>query len=182
MKFIVTLLSVVLTRSYALPIGSVFSSGSLGSAAILTPLENLGDSVDSGVSVFAKSKVRHFNQNNSIWRQYRPLRILIKYVFQAFSAVTPFPDSGRKEAILEQKSLESLPIKIDDKYGNLQGFVAGITHPKPLVDTIRENEKYGNDGEPFRQVSNKVVGGIEGLSNVLNTVAEVNIEKILYFI
>lgn len=78
---------------------------------------------------------------------------------------------------MERKSFETIPIKIDNKYGNLQNFVAGITDPKSLTDTIQEKEKYGNDGEPFRQVANKVVGSIEGLSNVLNTVAEVNTNK-----
>ncbi|XP_018573363.1 uncharacterized protein LOC108912585 [Anoplophora glabripennis] len=146
MKFLAIFLSMTLTKSYSLPIGSVSSSGSFRSTVVLTPLENLGETVDNAVSVFAKSK--------------------------AFSVVTPFPDSGRKMAILERKSLESLPIKVDDKYGNLQAFVADIVNPKPLVDTIQEHEKYGNDGEHFRKIANKVVGGIEGLSNVLNTAAE----------
>ncbi|KAJ8922819.1 hypothetical protein NQ315_007854 [Exocentrus adspersus] len=142
MKLIlIIVLSTTLTRSYALPIGSLTDS-----TAILNPLENLGDKVDNAISAFAKSK--------------------------AFSAVTPFPDSGRKTAVLESKSLESLPIKFDDKYGQLQNFIAGFVHPKPIVDTIQEHEKYGNDGEHFRKVANVVVGGIEGLSNTLNTVVE----------
>lgn len=59
MKVVTIFLSVAFVTSYSLPIGGLSSSGSLGSTAILTPFENLGESVDNAVSTFARSKVSH---------------------------------------------------------------------------------------------------------------------------
>ncbi|KAJ8936934.1 hypothetical protein NQ314_012115 [Rhamnusium bicolor] len=120
-------------------------SGSVSSTDILTPLSNLPETVENAIGAVLKPKT-----------------------------LTPgFPDSGRKMAILEQKHLETLPIQIDNKYGNLQEFVAGFSNPKPIVDTIQEHEKYGNDGDQFRNVANVLIAGVEGLSNALNAAVEV---------
>lgn len=94
-----------------------------------------------------------------------------------------FPNSGRKYAILEQKALETLPIQLDDKYGNLQNFVAGISNPKPIIDTIQEYEKYGNDGGKHRQIGTAIVNGYEAFSNIVNAAIEVKlISKIIIYI
>lgn len=46
--------------------------------------------------------------------------------------------------------------------------------PKPIVDTIHEEEKYGNHGDKFYAAGKAIVGGAEGVSNIVNTVLEVN--------
>ncbi|KAJ8951755.1 hypothetical protein NQ318_012606 [Aromia moschata] len=146
MQYIVLFVAASISAGCAYPLGSVSSSvsGATSSTAILMPLSNLVETVDDTVGALAKSKT-----------------------------LTPgFPDSGRTVAVLEQKSLESLPIQLDDKYGNLQQFVAGIYNPKPIVDTIQEHEKYGNDGELHRKAANLFVGKVEGLSNGLNGIVE----------
>lgn len=84
-----------------------------------------------------------------------------------------FPDSGRKYAVREEKSQESLPIQLDNKYGKAQSFVAGIYNPKPIVDSIQEYEKYGNDGRQHNKIGNAIVNGYEAFSNIVNAVAEV---------
>lgn len=86
-------------------------------------------------------------------------------------AVPPFPDSGRKEAVREQESFVS---QLDTKYGRLQDFVAGFYNPKPVVDTIEEHEKYGNDGTHFRAIATGLIGKVEGASNVLNAIVDVS--------
>lgn len=86
-----------------------------------------------------------------------------------------FPDSGRKQAVLELQTKESLPIQLDYKYAGLQRLVAGIFNPKPVVDVTEEHEKYGNDGGAGRKVGTAVVGGFEGFSNGLNAAAEVKL-------
>lgn len=66
-----------------------------------------------------------------------------------------------------------MPIQIDDKYGQFQNFVAGFYNPKPIVDTIYEYEKYGNDGSRHNKLGSKLVNGYEVFSNIVNAAAEV---------
>lgn len=63
---------------------------------------------------------------------------------------------------------------LDSFYGYAQQFVAGIFNRKPIVDTIQEHEKYGNNGDKYRNIGVAVVNGFEGLSNFLNSAVEVS--------
>ncbi|KAH1026965.1 uncharacterized protein LOC125502660 [Dendroctonus ponderosae] len=112
----------------------------------LTPLSNLGEIVDEKISSVINSKTIQF--------------------------VTPFPDSGRKSARLESAAKESIPIQHDIKYAKLQQFVANLLHPKPIVDTIQEHEKYGNDGGKGRAAGTALVAAVEGISNALNAAVD----------
>ncbi|XP_066252345.1 uncharacterized protein [Euwallacea similis] len=113
---------------------------------ILTPFSQIGDAIDSKINQAINAKAIQF--------------------------VSPFPDTGRKSPILESPAKESLPIQADIKYAKLQQFVADVLNPKPIVDTIEEYEKYGNDAGNRRAVSTKVVNAFEGFSNVLNAVID----------
>ncbi|XP_060531751.1 uncharacterized protein LOC132705278 isoform X2 [Cylas formicarius] len=117
---------------------------------ILSPLSGIGDSV-----------------NSKIAQAINP---------QMFNLVTPFPDSGRKWAVQESSAKESFPIQYDIKYGNLQNFVANLVNPRPIVDTIQEHEKYGNEGDKSRQLGIFVVGAFEGFSNAINAVVDAPFE------
>lgn len=64
--------------------------------------------------------------------------------------------------------------KADSIYDNAQKLVVNVLHPKPIVDTISEEEKYGNAGDQFRPIGNLVVNGYEGFSNFLNAAADVS--------
>lgn len=92
-----------------------------------------------------------------------------------------FPDSGRKYAVQEQKSLESIPIQLDNKYGKIQNFVADIYNPKPIVDSIQEYEKYGNDGSQHKKIGDGIVNGYEAFSNIVNAAVEVIKIYLLYY-
>ncbi|CAG9765495.1 unnamed protein product [Ceutorhynchus assimilis] len=96
---------------------------------------------------------------------------------QTFNFVTPFPDSGRQTAVQESSAKESIPIQLDIKYGGLQRVVADFLNPKPIVDTIQEHEKYGNDGGKGRAISTAVVAAVEGLSNGLNALVDIPFQK-----
>lgn len=48
--------------------------------------------------------------------------------------------------------------------------------PKPLVDTIQEHEKYGNEGDKFLPVGRAIVNGYEGFSNFLNRLIDVSFQ------
>lgn len=89
--------------------------------------------------------------------------------------VFPLRLKGREQAVLDNPSWIQ---KTDSIYGYAQQFVADLLHPKPVVDTISENEKYGNNGDQFRSFGKAVVGGYEGFSNFLNTAVDVSNKKI----
>jgi hypothetical protein len=42
------------------------------------------------------------------------------------------------------------------------------------VDTIREEEKYGNDGEKLGQVGRTIVGGVTKFTNFLGSTVDVS--------
>ncbi|KAL3266036.1 hypothetical protein HHI36_010223 [Cryptolaemus montrouzieri] len=66
-----------------------------------------------------------------------------------FTILPSFPESGRKRVVLESESFLG---QIDSKYGVAQQAVADVLNPKPIVDTIKEEDKYGNDGERFKNL------------------------------
>ncbi|KAF9804805.1 hypothetical protein SFRURICE_007708, partial [Spodoptera frugiperda] len=80
------------------------------------------------------------------------------------------PVSTLETAIQETEGFGSKKLSIKE---NIQGAVAGIFQPQPIVDTIREEEKYGNSGDKFYSAGKAIVGGAEGLSNFVNSVLEV---------
>ncbi|XP_028177244.1 uncharacterized protein LOC114365022 [Ostrinia furnacalis] len=73
-------------------------------------------------------------------------------------------------ALLETEGLGSKKLSIKD---NLHQVVAGVFQPKPIVDTIKEEEKYGNHGDKFYNAGRAVVGGAENISNFINSAIEV---------
>lgn len=44
----------------------------------------------------------------------------------------------------------------------------------PIVDTIIEEEKYGNTGDKFESAGRALVNGAEGISNLVNSILEVS--------
>ncbi|KAF5289924.1 hypothetical protein FQA39_LY14933 [Lamprigera yunnana] len=61
-------------------------------------------------------------------------------------------------------------------YEYAQKILGNIIQPKPLVDTISEKEKYGNNGDQFRPLGNAIVNGYEGFSNFLNAAIDLPVE------
>ncbi|KAK9876577.1 hypothetical protein WA026_013957 [Henosepilachna vigintioctopunctata] len=96
---------------------------------------------------------------------------------KSFTLVPGFPDSGRTRAVMEQESILS---KIDSKYSSAQKAVADILNPKPIVDTIREEEKYGNEGDKFKTVGRALVNGFEALSNTINALIDIPVTKVKF--
>lgn len=88
----------------------------------------------------------------------------------------PFPDSGRTKAVPETENKLSM---LDSLYSYAHQFVSNLFNRKPIVDTIKEHEKYGNDGDKYRSVGTAVVNGFEGLSNFLNSAVEVRIDNLI---
>lgn len=51
--------------------------------------------------------------------------------------------------------------------------MAWCFQPKPIVDTIQEEDKYGNTGDKFYTAGRAIVAGASGVSNLVNSVLEV---------
>ncbi|XP_075991237.1 uncharacterized protein LOC142986599 [Anticarsia gemmatalis] len=80
------------------------------------------------------------------------------------------PVTTRESALQEVEGYGSKTLSVKE---NLEGYVAGIFQPKPIVDTISESEKYGNTGDKFYTAGKAIVGGAAGFSNFVNSVLEV---------
>jgi hypothetical protein len=53
--------------------------------------------------------------------------------------------------------------------------IAFHEQPQPILDTIQEEEKYGNDGERLGQVGRTIVGGVTKFTNFLSSTVDVSI-------
>ncbi|CAF4745017.1 unnamed protein product [Pieris macdunnoughi] len=69
-------------------------------------------------------------------------------------------------ALLESEGFGSKVLSVNE---GVQHVAAGILQPKPIVDTIREEEKYGNTGDKFYNTGRAIVGGAERISNFINS-------------
>lgn len=51
--------------------------------------------------------------------------------------------------------------------------------PRPIIDTISEHEKYGNEGDRFYGIGRAIVNGYEQFANFMNKLLNVYILCIL---
>ncbi|XP_046395005.1 uncharacterized protein LOC124162494 [Ischnura elegans] len=56
--------------------------------------------------------------------------------------------------------------------GVVQSVLQSILQPQPIVDTISEEDKYGNNGDTLGALGRGIVGGSEALSNFVNLAIE----------
>jgi len=73
---------------------------------------------------------------------------------------------------LENETAQSILEK--RKPDNIKRLLDSFLTPKPLVDRIKEEEKYGNTGDQFVGIGRLIINGYENLSSFLNSVAEVS--------
>ncbi|KAH8235768.1 hypothetical protein KR032_007013 [Drosophila birchii] len=81
-------------------------------------------------------------------------------------SLLPTPAKTAESVNLEQ---EAIPSKVLSVYDNSQKKLAELSQPAPILDTISEHEKYGNNGDMFDGISRTLVNGYEVFSNLLNT-------------
>ncbi|XP_077278346.1 uncharacterized protein LOC143906263 isoform X2 [Temnothorax americanus] len=82
-------------------------------------------------------------------------------LFRVTSRETVRLENETGQAILEKRKPDTI-IQV------LNGFLT----PKPLVDRIRDEEKYGNMGDKFIGIGRGLINGFENLSNFLNFLTE----------
>ncbi|XP_017064176.1 uncharacterized protein LOC108103274 [Drosophila eugracilis] len=81
-------------------------------------------------------------------------------------SLLPTPAKTAESVNLEQ---EAIPSKVLSVYDNSQKKLADLSQPVPILDSISEHEKYGNNGDMFDGISRSIVNGYEAFSNLLNT-------------
>ncbi|EDV47332.1 uncharacterized protein LOC6551313 [Drosophila erecta] len=81
-------------------------------------------------------------------------------------SLLPTPAKTAESVNLEQ---EAIPSKVLSVYDNSQKKLADLAQPVPILDSIGEHEKYGNNGDMFDGISRSIVNGYEAFSNLLNT-------------
>ncbi|XP_014205990.1 uncharacterized protein LOC106637634 isoform X2 [Copidosoma floridanum] len=92
-------------------------------------------------------------------------------------------DRGPLATLLGPKPRETVKLESEDeqafferKSANpLGALLENVLKPKPIVDGIKEEDKYGNQGDRFAGVGRALVNGFEGLSNLFNAVIELPI-------
>uniref|UniRef100_A0A1B6KN87 Uncharacterized protein n=1 Tax=Graphocephala atropunctata TaxID=36148 RepID=A0A1B6KN87_9HEMI len=100
------------------------------------------------------------------------------YRYLVFASVTHLLVSyvsGRPAEMAEMPQKSPVDVIVEAKDGFTFNFVQrGLIkalNPKPIIDTITEEEKYGNTGD--HPLGRKVVKGVEGVSNLLNSILRV---------
>ncbi|XP_039442082.1 uncharacterized protein LOC120422645 [Culex pipiens pallens] len=68
------------------------------------------------------------------------------------------------------KEVDNFPSNIYSKYDNTQKKAKDFFDTKPLLDTIRESDKYGNEGDHFYFITKPLVQITEKVSNSINKV------------
>ncbi|XP_016962935.1 uncharacterized protein LOC108033200 [Drosophila biarmipes] len=81
-------------------------------------------------------------------------------------SLLPTPAKTAESVNLEQ---EAIPSKVLSVYDKSQKKLADLAQPVPILDSISEHEKYGNNGDMFDGISRSIVNGYEAFSNLLNT-------------
>lgn len=89
-----------------------------------------------------------------------------------YAPVTNTRPNSRETVRLESESDQALLERPLTK--PFMGVFEAFFKPTPLVDGIKENEKYGNTGDKFIGIGRALVGGFEGFSNFLNSVVNVS--------
>jgi hypothetical protein len=83
------------------------------------------------------------------------------------------PPKTRETARLESEKDQAFFERNNDN-NPISLFLQSILKPQPIVDSIKEEDKYGNSGDKFGTVGRALVNGVEGISNFVNSIVDVS--------
>ena len=92
--------------------------------------------------------------------------------YEKASFATFLPPRTRENVRLESETGQGILEK--PKQNPVGGLLENFLRPTPIVDGIKEEQKYGNNGDKFIGIGRALVNGFEGLSNFLNAVVDVS--------
>ncbi|XP_015181419.1 PREDICTED: uncharacterized protein LOC107069021 [Polistes dominula] len=107
------------------------------------------------------------NENSKYLDQGTEFLDSLRYPPSIFFASSNNNKSNRETVHLENESEQSLAEKTLTLPFN--DLLINWLKPKPLVDQIKEEDKYGNTGEKMATIGRALVNGFESFSNFLNS-------------
>ncbi|KAH8409076.1 hypothetical protein KR009_006291, partial [Drosophila setifemur] len=140
------------TSDGATPIDALVSAAEFGAEDVFDVAESSGSSIASSASASGESTQAEASEAG----------------FKI--SLLPTPAKTAESVNLEQEAIQS---KVLSVYDNSQKKLADLAQPVPILDTISEHEKYGNNGDMFDGISRSIVNGYEAFSNLLNTFIQV---------
>ena len=122
--------------------------------------DNVGAAQNSVTSVISAVNEDHPRERDTLQSHEKA---------QFTNLLTP---NTRETVRLENESGQALFEK--KKPNPIGGILENILRPTPIVDGIKEEQKYGNSGDKFIGIGRALVNGFEGLSNFLNALVDVS--------
>lgn len=92
---------------------------------------------------------------------------------QSTTPIVLFPPKGQETVRLENETAQAILEK--RKPDNIRRILDSFLTPKPIVDRITDDEKYGNMGDKFIGIGRALINGYENFSNFLNVVVDVSV-------
>lgn len=86
------------------------------------------------------------------------------------SNLHPSPVGSGESSRSEEEGFNS---KVLTHYDKTQDLFSKFISAEPIVDNIREEDKYGNSGDKFLPIGKFLVNGFEAFSNLLNKFIDV---------
>lgn len=93
------------------------------------------------------------------------------------SKLHPSPVGSGESSRSEEEGFNS---KVLTHYEKSQDFIAKFISAEPIVDNIKEEDKYGNSGDKFLPIGKFLVDGFEAFSNLLNKFIDVSFNCLNY--
>ncbi|XP_025269345.1 uncharacterized protein LOC112639484 isoform X2 [Camponotus floridanus] len=90
---------------------------------------------------------------------------------QSTTPIVLFHQSPRESVRLENETEQAILER--RKPDNIRQILNNIVTPTPIVDGIKEEEKYGNTGDKFIGLGNMIVKGFVNLTNSLSTIVNI---------
>lgn len=92
---------------------------------------------------------------------------------QSTTPIVLFHPSTRESVRLENETEQAILER--RKPGNIREALYNIVTPTPIVDGIKEEEKYGNMGDKFIGFGRSFIKGFENFANTLSVIVNVSI-------
>lgn len=89
------------------------------------------------------------------------------------SKIHPAPVGSGESSRSEEEGFNS---KVVSHYDKTQDIFSKFISAEPIVDNIREEDKYGNSGDKFLPIGKLIVDGFEAFSNLLNKFIDVSLK------
>ncbi|XP_018311960.1 uncharacterized protein [Mycetomoellerius zeteki] len=151
----------------------------LGARPVEEPTKFTLDNIQNNTENAVPSKLEIIKHINSEFRSDLDPSIVKSDKPQSRTSIQPIQDTTSivlfqpipQEGIrLENETAQGILEK--RKPDNIRRLLDSFLTPKPLIDRIKDEEKYGNRGDKFIGIGRVFINGFENFSNFLNNLVE----------